>query len=172
MTCGRMLHCPRWIRTTILGSKVRCPAIGRGGKRPAAAANEQKGAALSAIIAQSAMRRDFAPSGDCSGRHSPSNKPAWPAQVNSRRAARAARYRIPATAEIVALDRRAQSSRSTRSMRSLVRVRTTVAPVVRTTADGSGYSSNTPNTADPDPASIARIGSIDSMTATSSAIRG
>ena len=25
-------HCPRWIRTTILGSKVRCPAIGRGGK--------------------------------------------------------------------------------------------------------------------------------------------
>src|SRR5215467_15599501 len=27
-------HCPRWIRTTILGSKVRCPAIGRGGSEP------------------------------------------------------------------------------------------------------------------------------------------
>ena len=24
-------NCPRWIRTTILGSKDRCPAIGRGG---------------------------------------------------------------------------------------------------------------------------------------------
>ena len=27
-------HCPRWIRTTILGSKDRCPAIGRGGSEP------------------------------------------------------------------------------------------------------------------------------------------
>src|SRR5688500_14268993 len=26
------LRCPRWIRTTILGSKVRCPAVGRGGR--------------------------------------------------------------------------------------------------------------------------------------------
>ncbi len=28
---GKHFDCPRWIRTTILGSKVRCPAIGRGG---------------------------------------------------------------------------------------------------------------------------------------------
>ena len=27
------INCPRWIRTTILGSKDRCPAIGRGGRR-------------------------------------------------------------------------------------------------------------------------------------------
>src|SRR5438094_988182 len=28
------INCPRWIRTTITGSKDRCPAIGRGGNRP------------------------------------------------------------------------------------------------------------------------------------------
>src|SRR5690349_5738487 len=29
-----LVDCPRWIRTTILGSKDRCPAIGRGGRVP------------------------------------------------------------------------------------------------------------------------------------------
>src|SRR5258707_12448994 len=38
---ARHFNCPRWIRTTITGSKDRCPAIGRGGRSAKASRYEQ-----------------------------------------------------------------------------------------------------------------------------------